>query len=181
VTGDDAQRFTELWVRCSPRVMAYCLRHADRDTAEEVVSETFLVAWRRAWELPAEPLPWLLVVARNTLASQRRARQRQDRLAEELARIEWLAAPAEAAEVTAIDRANLLRALARLSSREREALLLVAWDGLAPADAARVAGCSRPAFHVRLHRARARVRAALDAALVGTSHAAASQLDGGTR
>jgi DNA-directed RNA polymerase specialized sigma24 family protein len=53
VTDDDEQRFTELWARCSPRVMAYCLRHADRDTAEEVVSETFLVAWRRSRESPS--------------------------------------------------------------------------------------------------------------------------------
>jgi len=47
--------------------------------------------------------------------------------------------------------------LAELTDVEREAVLLVAWDGLVPADAARVAGCSRNAFDARLHRARRRL------------------------
>ena len=41
-------------------------------------------------------------------------------------------------------------------------MLLVAWDGLSPAAAARVAGCSLSAFHVRLFRARRRLRDATD-------------------
>jgi RNA polymerase sigma-70 factor (ECF subfamily) len=42
--------------------------------------------------------------------------------------------------------------------------MLVAWEGLGSAEAARAAGCSRPAFAVRLHRARKRLAAALAAA-----------------
>jgi RNA polymerase sigma factor (sigma-70 family) len=175
----DAQRFMEIWQACAGRVAGYCLRHADPDTAEEAVAETFLVAWRRLGDIPPEPLPWLLVVARNMLANQWRSRQRQDRLAQELARIERLAAPAEAAEVTALDRVTTLAALAGLSDRHREALLLVAWDGLAPAEAARVAGCSRPAFNLRLHRARARLRAAVEAASEVAGHTVTTQPDGG--
>jgi RNA polymerase sigma-70 factor (ECF subfamily) len=37
--------------------------------------------------------------------------------------------------------------------------MLVAWHGLSGARAARAAGCSRAAFAVRLHRARARLAA----------------------
>jgi DNA-directed RNA polymerase specialized sigma24 family protein len=60
--------------------------------------------------------------------------------------------------------AELLRlALERLSPLSREALMLVAWHGLSAARAARAAGCSRPAFAVRLHRARARLAAELAA------------------
>lgn len=47
--------------------------------------------------------------------------------------------------------------IAALSVREREALLLVAWEGLEPGRAARAAGCTPAAFRVRLHRARRRV------------------------
>ncbi|MCG2801787.1 MAG: hypothetical protein L6311_06800, partial [Cellulomonas sp.] len=46
---------------------------------------------------------------------------------------------------------------ARLSDTEREALLLAAWDGLTPQQAAQVAGCSVAAFTKRLSRARARL------------------------
>lgn len=66
-------------------------------------------------------------------------------------------ASASAAEDLAVDRATMLTALAELTDVEREAVLLVAWDGLVPADAAKVAGCSRNAFDVRLHRARRRL------------------------
>jgi DNA-directed RNA polymerase specialized sigma24 family protein len=55
----------------------------------------------------------------------------------------------------------LRAALARLSDRDREALMLVAWHGLSGARAARAAGCSRAAFAVRLRRARARLAAEL--------------------
>jgi DNA-directed RNA polymerase specialized sigma24 family protein len=57
--------------------------------------------------------------------------------------------------------AELAGALRELTGREREALMLVAWDGLTPAEAAVAAGCSATAFRVRLHRARRRVAARL--------------------
>lgn len=55
----------------------------------------------------------------------------------------------------------MLAALARLSEDDRETLAVVAWEGLSPAQAARVAGCSARAFSKRLSRARARLTAAL--------------------
>ena len=156
--GPEATRFTALWEEHAPRVLAYALRHADRDTAHEVVSETFLVAWRRLADVPGEPLPWLLVVARNTLANHRRSGYRQALLHGELQRLTELAGPGAAAEVSAVERQSVLAALAALTPTEREALLLVAWDGLTTAQAAQVAGCSASAFAVRLHRARRRLR-----------------------
>ena len=44
---------------------------------------------------------------------------------------------------------------------QREALLLIAWEGLSVSEAAVVVGCSRGAFAVRLHRARRRLSVAL--------------------
>jgi RNA polymerase sigma-70 factor (ECF subfamily) len=55
----------------------------------------------------------------------------------------------------------LALALAELSERDRELLLLIAWEGLGPEQAAKVFGCSRNALAVRLHRARKRLAAAL--------------------
>ncbi|MEJ3743050.1 RNA polymerase sigma factor [Actinomycetes bacterium KLBMP 9797] len=156
------RRFVALWTEHAPRVMAYALRHVDPDTAQDVVSETFLVAWRRLARVPDDPLPWLIVVARNTIANQRRSGHRQARVAAELERLRQVAEPAAAADVLATERAAVLAALAALTDREREALLLVAWDGLSPQQAAKVAGCSLPAFHVRLFRARRRLGAVAD-------------------
>nr|WP_275406742.1 sigma factor-like helix-turn-helix DNA-binding protein [Actinomadura bangladeshensis] len=61
-----------------------------------------------------------------------------------------------------IARDQALAALRTLSAKEVEAVTLTAWHGLAPAEAARVAGCSRAALLVRLHRGRRRLAAALD-------------------
>jgi RNA polymerase sigma-70 factor (ECF subfamily) len=157
-SAPDAAVFDDLWRRYSSRVMAYALRHVDPGTAQDVVSETFLVAWRRLRDVPDQPLPWLLVVARNTIANRRRSGYRQTMLHAELQRLERVAETSDSAEISAVQRTAALAALAALSAVEREALLLVAWDGLSVAQAAKVAGCSTAAFHLRLHRARRRLR-----------------------
>jgi RNA polymerase sigma-70 factor (ECF subfamily) len=56
---------------------------------------------------------------------------------------------------------DVLHALAALSPDDREALVLVGWDGLRPAEAARVLGCAPSTFRVRLLRARRRLAAEL--------------------
>ncbi|WP_159806131.1 RNA polymerase sigma factor [Cellulomonas citrea] len=157
---DEGRRFAELWESCARRVYAYALRHTDADSAQDVVAETFLVAWRRLADVPGDPLPWLLVVARNTMSNRRRSTYRRRLLERELARFVQVARPAQAADVPVRAREEVLRALARLTDAEREALLLTAWDGLTPQQGAKVAGCSEQAFTKRLSRARARVAAA---------------------
>ncbi|MDH6676693.1 RNA polymerase sigma factor (sigma-70 family) [Rhodococcus sp. LBL1] len=155
----DSARFTALWDDCAGRVFAYACRHVDHHTAQEVVSETFLVAWRRLPEVPERALPWLLVVARNNMSNHRRGDRRRHALTAKMARIEQVAGSAPGADVTAADRAEVLAALAALTPGEREALLLTAWEGLSATEAARVVGCSVPAMHARLFRARRRLQA----------------------
>ncbi|MFC4604435.1 RNA polymerase sigma factor [Rhodococcus kronopolitis] len=154
----DSARFTALWDDYAGRVFAYACRHVDHHTAQEVVSEAFLVAWRRLSEVPDQALPWLLVVARNTVANHRRGDRRRDALTEKISRIEQVAGSAPGADVAVTDRAEVLASLATLTAVEREALLLTAWDGLTATEAARVVGCSVPAMHVRLYRARRRLQ-----------------------
>lgn len=161
--GAQARRFAALWDAYAARVQAYALRRVGPDAAEEVVAETFLIAWRRLAHVPGDPLPWLLVVARNTIANQRRSGYRRQALADELARVAHLTTVADAPEVAVDERETLLRALARLTSAEREALLLVGWDGLDATAAATVAGCTTTAFRMRLSRARRRLAEVADA------------------
>lgn len=155
LSGQDRD-FTDLWRTFAPRVMVYARRHVAPADAEEIVAETFVVAWRRHGDIPADPMPWLLVVARNTIANTRRAARRRESLHEHLVRVQELAEPAAAAETTAVQRTEVLEALAVLTEVEREALLLVVWDGLSASEAAKVVGCSTATFHGRLFRARRR-------------------------
>jgi RNA polymerase sigma-70 factor, ECF subfamily len=137
-------------------VLAYARRRAPAEVADDVAAETFAVAWRKAEQIPREPLPWLLAVARRVLSTQRRSGQRRTRLRQRLSQT--------AEPITPIDTVDprLSEALSQLSARDREALLLVAWEGLAPREAATVLGLTPTGFSVRLHRARRRLRAALE-------------------
>ena len=153
----DVDAFSALFRRLSPRVFGYALRHVGPQHAEDVVADTFLVAWRRRADLPPDPLPWLLVVARKTIGNLRRGDRRRTRLVDALGDFARATPPWPPADEAAVARATTLAALDELSPVEREAVLLVAWDGLRPHDAARVAGCSPRAFEVRLSRARARL------------------------
>jgi RNA polymerase sigma-70 factor (ECF subfamily) len=155
-------RFEELFREHYPAVRAYALRRTSRDAAQDVVAETFLVVWRRLDEVPADALPWLYGVARRVLANQRRGAQRGAALTERIAGATSGAAGDDPGE-RAGDAELIRLALGRLPEPSREALMLVAWHGLSGARAARAAGCSRAAFAVRLHRARARLAAELAA------------------
>jgi RNA polymerase sigma factor (sigma-70 family) len=147
------ERFEVLFERCHPGVRAYVLRRAPQTIVEDVVSETFLVAWRALDSVPEEPLPWLYGVARRTLANHRRGHLRSAALNARLTRM--LAPSTDQEELVSEEVEPRMRdALLALTVREREALLLVAWEGLSPAQAASALGCSSAAFRVRLHRAR---------------------------
>jgi RNA polymerase sigma factor (sigma-70 family) len=145
------RRFTQLFDAHFRTVSAYALRRSTPAEADDAVAETFLVAWRRLDEVPENAKPWLLAVARRVLANQRRAAGRRGALAERVA--------GEGIDNhEPRERPLVLRALSRLSEPDREALLLVAWDGLSTAEGAIALGCSQSAFKVRLHRARGRLR-----------------------
>lgn len=156
---DDAQRFTRMYDESRQRVWAYAVSRAGRQVADEVVSETFAIAWRRLDDVPDPPLPWLLVVARNVLRDNIRAEVRRESLGAELR--SWVE---EDVADAVTDRLGVLKALSSLSDEDREILILVAWQGLSPRDAAHVVGCSTAAFRVRLHRARKRLAQAMETA-----------------
>ena len=78
-------RFEELFREHYRAVRGYAPRRASGDLAQDAVSETFLVAWRRLDDVPADPLPWLYGVARRVLANQRRSIYRGSALERRLA------------------------------------------------------------------------------------------------
>jgi len=163
----DQERLESMYDSCAHRVYAYALRHCGPDDADDIVSETFAAAWRRIEIVPDVALPWLLVTAGNVIRNRRRADIRRSTLAANLAKVHE-SATAGADELVA-ERSHLIAALERLSDLEREALLLVAWDGLDPRGAAEVARCAPRAFRARLARARARLATELESALAATA------------
>jgi RNA polymerase sigma-70 factor (ECF subfamily) len=154
------ERFEGLFREHYAAIRAYALRRAPRDAAQDVVADTFLVAWRRLDDVPADALPWLYGVARRVLANERRSVTRRTALDRRLADTVVRVPAADVGEAIG-DAERLRAAVASLSPRHRETLMLVAWEGLSGARAARAAGCSAATFAVRLHRARARLAAEL--------------------
>jgi RNA polymerase sigma-70 factor (ECF subfamily) len=153
----DERRFDGVFVHLDA-VARYARRRGARDP-DDVAAECMTIAWRRLDDVPADDaLPWLLGCARRLVLAQRR--REQGRVA-----LDDIAEPRfEAPEPVGLDAA-LTAALLELSPMDREALLLVAWEDLTPAQAARTLGINPVAFRVRLHRARRRCTSALEARL----------------
>jgi len=148
-TTDEA-RFRTIFAHLGA-VTAYAARRGSRDP-DGVASEVMTIAWRRLAAVPADdPLPWLYGTARNVVYAEARSRRRT-------APSEAASAPAP--EVRTLDP-ELDAALRGLRDSDREALLLVAWEDLAPTQAAAALGITQAAFRVRLFRARRRLQAAL--------------------
>jgi RNA polymerase sigma-70 factor (ECF subfamily) len=155
--GSREARFNRVYELHLDAVRAYAWRRAP-GVADEIVAETFLVAWRRLEEVPDDALPWLIGVARNVRANLRRGDRRRDALAE---RLGPEAAPTGDTATSVVDRDALRSALAGLSEGDREILLLTVWDDLDRGQVAGALGCSRANVAVRLFRARRRLEAAV--------------------
>jgi len=151
-------QFERLYREYADRIHAYALRRTTPGAADDVVAEVFLVVWRRLGRVPDEPLPWLLGVARRVLANRRRTESRAAALHERLVDGR---APVQPAVVSPELDDRVQRALAGLSERDRELLLLIAWEGLRVNEAAQALGVRAGTMAVRLHRARQRLARAL--------------------
>jgi RNA polymerase sigma-70 factor, ECF subfamily len=159
---EDRERFTGLYDAHRMRVWAFAAGRVGGQAADEVVSETFLVAWRRFADMPEAALPWLLGVARNVIHELNRAQGRQKTLATDLRA--WAQTAESDIANGVVDQLAVLSTLSGLSEADREVLLLVTWQSLNVHEAAQVLGCSVPTLRVRLHRARKRFTTALDRA-----------------
>ncbi len=159
-----ASDFAEVFDRCAPMVLRFALRRLGKeDSAWDVVSETFMVAWRR-WDARPDAeivLPWLYAIARYAVSNQLRARGRHIRLTARLSAVTRLEEVPDPADGVVLGQ-SVTVALARLPESDREVLRLVAWENLDDARSiALVLGISPGAARVRIHRARQRLRALL--------------------
>lgn len=151
---DYTEAFTACWHRDAPRVVAYATRHTNATEAADVVAETFMVAWRRWEDVPDPAIGWLIRTAAGVIRNKNRSARRHQSLVARVALLNFAASAVGDTSDGVAHRDEALRRLASLSDDQREALLLVAWDGLTNEEAATVLGLKPPAFRKRLSRAR---------------------------
>jgi RNA polymerase sigma-70 factor, ECF subfamily len=162
MTDDRKERFADLYQFARPKILAYVLRRrsSPADVAD-IVAEVFTIAWRRFEDMPGGDanLLWLYVTARHVLANHGRSLRRYsaavERVAEQLARTATHAEPADEAAIVA------QLCLASLPEDDREILMLAGWEGLTSSELGEILRCTPTAARLRLHRARARLQAAV--------------------
>ncbi|GHH88444.1 siderophore-interacting protein [Streptomyces capitiformicae] len=187
----DPQAFAQLFRAHARAVYSHAARlTADPSAAEDVVSLTFLEAWRlREKLLPDAELtgiddgdgslrPWLFGIATNVLRNTRRTARRHSaalaRLPERRADRETVPDFADELVGRMEDSERLAAArvaLTKLRRREREVFALCVWSGLSYAAAAEALEVPVSTVRSRLARARQRLRGLAEAELVRQSAA----------
>lgn len=152
----DAAWFTTVVHEHSVALVRYFARRGPRQDAEDLASEVLTIAWRRRADVPPEAvLPWLYRTAGFTLANHRR--KRIDLPVDQLPETGTVRV-SEHPELSALFDAELRGALESVGERDREILLLHAWEGLDGSELAEALGISRSGSDAALSRARKRLR-----------------------
>ena len=166
---DEPEVFATLFDRHATAVHRYLGRRVG-ELADDLLSETFLIAFRRRSAYRADHLevrPWLIGIATNVVHGHARTERRRYRaLARAAAEPET--SPPDPGDCTDRLTAEALRgplagALAGLKARDRHALLLLAWGQLSYEEIAAVLDVPVGTVRSRLNRARRQTRAALGA------------------
>jgi RNA polymerase sigma-70 factor, ECF subfamily len=161
----DPDAFRELYLAHYRVVCRYLMARTSVDHVEDVAAETFLVAWRRQQEMPANVVPWLLGTARKVLANHRRSWRRAEALVDRIAAVAGSVSTMDAELTTRGQRRALVAAMASLGDTDRELLILRHWDDLPPRDISVVLEARPVLVRARLHRAERRLRESFAAAL----------------
>jgi RNA polymerase sigma factor (sigma-70 family) len=163
----EPEYFTQLFRRHAPYIQRYVVRRLGQDAADDIVAETFLLAFRQRDsydQTRRDARPWLYGIATNLIGHHRRA---EIRLYRALARTG--ADPVTESFTDRIDdrvsastaSRRLAAALARLSAELRDTLLLVAWGDLSYEETATALGVPVGTVRSRISRARSALRRSL--------------------
>jgi RNA polymerase sigma-70 factor (ECF subfamily) len=161
-----AGSFLALMGRHGQAIHAYLARRCGRDAADDLLSEVFLRAYAARGTFDGRrhnARPWLYGIARNVLHEHWRQSGAADLkpiLIPTATHDPWSEVDARLDAAARLPGVRL--ALAGLAPGDREVLLLVAWEGLTPAEAAGVLGIPPGTARSRLHRARQVMRRLLD-------------------
>jgi RNA polymerase sigma-70 factor (ECF subfamily) len=137
-------------------IQLYCARRLSPADAHEASADVFVVAWQKRDSIPEESQarPWLYGIARNVVRNHARGARRRTRLgAKVLAISEVAPSDPELQVVRRLEDRLVGRAVEQLSERDREILMLHAWEDLTVAEIAVALDLSPTATHMRLQRA----------------------------
>ncbi|WFE98022.1 RNA polymerase sigma factor [Micromonospora sp. WMMD987] len=160
----DPGRFGVLYERHARVLHGYAYRRLGREAAEDVVAETFLKAFRarRTYDPGhSDARPWFFAIAIREIARHHRVEQARYRTLLRAAQHEngeSLANQVADAVSARTLRGPLIEALAKLSRRDRDVLLMIAWAGLSYEEVARALQIPLGTVRSRLHRARQKIR-----------------------
>ncbi|WP_182355223.1 RNA polymerase sigma factor [Flaviflexus huanghaiensis] len=133
-------------------------RLGDFALAEDITSEVFRITWEHYLEGGSLKLPWVYQTLRNLVGNQYRHAQRTVEVLSLLQRENMETVMSN----DSVEDAMLIRkAMLSLSETDREILMMIYWEDLTRAEAARILGCSPAAMRVRLFRAKERLRSIL--------------------
>ena len=168
VRNGDAAAFDRIHAEFNARLFNFLARLSrSRDVAEDLLEETWLRFVDRAPKLRLDTRlgPFLFRVARNLHVSYCRSRLIEDSQTVDAIGLWPLGTPRpspfESALATETGR-RIEAALGEIPAIYREALLLVAIEGMRPAEAAGVCGITPEAMRQRISRARSLVASRLD-------------------
>ncbi|MET9629224.1 sigma-70 family RNA polymerase sigma factor [Lentzea sp. NPDC006480] len=157
--------FAELFDEHAQPLHRYLARRVGVDVADDLVSETFLAAMRSAAAYDPERgsvVGWLYGIATNLLRGHAKREVRLLRTAERYGVDLGVAEMLEHTVVARIDARSHLRLiaaeLARMSTADRDLLLLVSLAGLSVQEAAEALGLNPGTARSRLHRLRAKLK-----------------------
>jgi RNA polymerase sigma factor (sigma-70 family) len=164
VLAGDHSAFGDLFDRHHHAIYNFCFRRtADRTAAEDLLSTTFLHAWRRRADLRLEGdtiLPWLYGIAANLTRRHLRGLGRRKAAVARLPLMRPAPDPADEVVERLGEEAEAKRALERLRSlpeRDQELFVLCVWQGLTYAEAATALAIPVGTVRSRLSRARSRL------------------------
>lgn len=155
-TGEDAW-FTQVASEHSRALVRFFARRGPVQDAEDLAADVLLTAWRRREDVPREAvLPWLYRTAGYVLANHRR--KMRDIPTEDLPEPDSPRRVGTDPEISAVFDDDVRRALEAVGERNRQILLLHAWEGLDGEELGQVLGISRSGAQAALSRARAKLR-----------------------
>jgi RNA polymerase sigma factor (sigma-70 family) len=180
---DDPELFAALFDRHFSCLHAFLSRRIGGQ-ADDLAAEVFSIAFEcrdRFRPVHTSALPWLYGIASNLLSRHRRSELRRLRALARLEGMEVVANPdgaAGRADASSLRR-PLFEALAELHPRDRDALLLVAWEGLTYDEVAAALEIPLGTVRSRLHRARRLIRTELAGCDDEDAHASLGRAIGG--
>lgn len=165
LSAGDADAMSELYARHQRAVFTYLVRLTSHPSvAEDLLQETFIRVYRgrQAYQPSSRFRTWLFTIARHLAVDHFRRQQ-----------IAWEEDPAALDAAVASERAEhrveaselverLERALAQLSPKQREVILLSRFAGMDAAEVARVTDSTPGAVRVELHRALRRLKSLIE-------------------